>query len=95
KALNNVLTELNMPLQSNPTDWVKTFTEHKQVRIEPASVPGNVVPDMSGMGAKDAVYLAERLGLNVQVNGRGKVISQNLKPGIAVRKGSVIKISLQ
>jgi len=95
KALNNVLTELNMPLQPNSTDWVETLTEQKQVRTKPISVPANVVPDMCGMGAKDAVYLAERLGLNVQVAGRGKVVSQNLKPGIAVRKGSVIKISLQ
>jgi len=95
KALNNVLTELNMSLQPNSTDWVKTFTEEKKIRVEPFKIPGNVVPNLQGMGAKDAVFLAERLGLSIQVQGCGKVVSQNLQPGIAVKKGTIIKINLQ
>lgn len=95
KALNTVLTNFKIPLAHNPTDWVKTTTENKNVNIKKLLIPSNVVPDMIGMGAKDAVYLAERLGLNVQIHGAGKVITQNLKPGIAVRKGSSIKITLE
>jgi len=74
---------------------VKPSAEAKQIKIEPISVPGNVVPNMLGMGAKDAVYLSEKLGLNVQLHGVGKVFAQSLKPGIAVRKGTVIKINLE
>jgi cell division protein FtsI (penicillin-binding protein 3) len=95
KALNNVLTDLTMPLVAGSVNWVKPFSEAKRIRLEPLVVPGNVVPNVVGMGAKDAVFLAEKLGLNVQVYGRGKVISQNLKPGLAVRKGSVIKLNLE
>ena len=47
------------------------------------------------MGAKDAVYLLENMGLNVQVTGRGKVYSQNMKPGTIARKGSSVMINLQ
>jgi len=50
---------------------------------------------LTGMGAKDAVYLAERLGLNVQVQGRGKVVSQTIKPGTFVQRGSRIIICFQ
>ena len=74
---------------------MKPISDAKQIRVESVVVPGNVVPNLQGMGAKDAVFLAEKLGLNVQVQGRGKVISQNLKAGLAVRKGSVIKLNLE
>lgn len=95
QALAEVTAELKLPLSANSANWVRAFAETKQIRIEPLKVPGNVVPDMLGMGAKDAVYLAEKLGLNVQVMGRGKVILQSIIPGIAVRKGTVVKLNLQ
>jgi cell division protein FtsI (penicillin-binding protein 3) len=47
------------------------------------------------MGAKDAVFILENMGLNVQVQGRGKVISQNIKPGTFARKGCSCMIYLQ
>jgi cell division protein FtsI (penicillin-binding protein 3) len=95
KPLQEVANELKLPMTTNSANWVKTFTDEKHIQVEKVSMPGNVVPDMKGMGAKDAVYLSERLGLNVQVQGRGKVFSQSLKPGLAVRKGTVIKINLE
>ncbi|MBE6259644.1 MAG: PASTA domain-containing protein [Prevotella sp.] len=48
----------------------------------------NVTPDVTGMGAKDAVYLLESRGLKVKVHGRGKVKSQSYPAGKAIVKGS-------
>jgi len=84
-----------LPWAANSTDWVKTFAEKKRTRIEKIEVTKNVVPDLSGMGAKDAVFILENMGLNVRVQGRGKVVSQNLKPGTFVRKGNSVMINLQ
>jgi len=95
KALLSVMTDLQLPISVNSSDWVKSFSDDKQIRVESVSVPKNVVPDLMGMGAKDAVYLAERLGLNVQVQGRGKVVSQTIKPGTFVQRGSRIIICFQ
>jgi len=95
KALLTVMTDLQLPIGVNSSDWVKSFSDDKQIRIESVSVPKNVVPDLVGMGAKDAIYLAERLGLNVQVEGRGKVVLQTIKPGTFVQRGSRILISFQ
>lgn len=95
KALLTVMTDLQLPISVNSSDWVKSFSDDHQIRVESVSVPINVVPELLGMGAKDAVYLAERLGLNVQVEGRGKVVSQTIKPGTLVQRGSRILISFQ
>ena len=95
RAIQTVMNEFKLPLAANSTDWVKAFAEQKQTRIEKITVTKNVVPDLSGMGAKDAVFILENMGLNVQVMGRGKVISQNMKPGTFARKGNSIMINLQ
>ena len=39
------------------------------------------VPDVTGMGLSDAVYLLEARGLRVRIQGRGRVIQQSLNPG--------------
>lgn len=95
KALRDVLTQLKLGINPTTSNWVTTTAEAKAVKAEPLSVPSNAVPDMTGMGAKDAVFLGERLGLNVQVYGYGKVKSQSIKPGAVVRKGTIFKLILQ
>jgi cell division protein FtsI (penicillin-binding protein 3) len=95
KAIQLVMNELNVPLASASTDWVKTITNQKQTLVEPITVSNKVVPDLLGMGAKDAVFILENMGLNVQVQGRGKVISQNMKPGTLAKKGNSVMINLQ
>lgn len=95
KAIQTVMTDLKLPLTENSTDWVKTYAKEKQTVVEPITVSNKVVPDLMGMGAKDAVFILENMGLNVQVQGRGKVISQNMKPGTFARKGSSVMINFQ
>jgi len=95
KAIQTVMSNLNLPLATNSTDWVKAYTKQNQTFVEPITVTNKVVPDLMGMGAKDAVFILENMGLNVLVQGRGKVVSQNLKPGTFARKGSQISINLQ
>ncbi len=95
KAIRTVMAQLKLPLAANATDWVKPVADEKQTNAQPIAVGKNVVPDLSGMGAKDAVFILENMGLNVQVQGRGKVISQNLRPGTFARKGTRAMINLQ
>lgn len=53
------------------------------------------IPDVLGMGAKDAVYLLENMGLVVKVKGRGLVKKQSLQPGYAYRRGDHIYLNLE
>lgn len=94
-ALKVVLADLNLPVNGQGTDWVKAFAEDKSMKVEPIAVEKHNVPDLKGMGAKDAMYLLGQLGLKVQINGRGKVISQNISAGTMVHKGQSIKITLE
>jgi len=63
---------------------------HKQVEMA-----DSVIPDVRGMGAKDAVYLIEKRGVLVKLNGRGKVVKQSLEPGHSIKAGEVCMLLLE
>lgn len=54
----------------------------------------HIVPDVHGMGARDAVYLLEKHGVKVRLEGRGKVVEQSLAPGDKIKKGAVCMLRL-
>ena len=53
------------------------------------------VPDVLGMGLKDALYLVGNSGLTPSVKGRGKVTKQSLAGGMRVGRGSSIVLELE
>ena len=53
------------------------------------------VPNVRGLGAKDAVYMLESCGLNVRLSGSGKVRSQSIPHGSKVSKGQIISLTLK
>jgi len=65
-----------------------------------AQVPNNhesskhTVPDVTGMGAKDAVYQLESRHIKARIKGRGKVKSQSIHAGSAVKHGMVCELIL-
>jgi len=52
------------------------------------------MPDVRGMGLKDALYLLENLGLKVMMKGRGKVQTQSIVAGTPLTKGTPVTIEL-
>ena len=54
----------------------------------------HMVPDVTGMGAKDAVYLLESRHIKARVKGRGKVKSQSIHAGTAIKPGMVCELVL-
>nr|HPI55593.1 penicillin-binding transpeptidase domain-containing protein [Chitinophagaceae bacterium] len=58
------------------------------------NAPQNKVPDVSGLGLKDALYMLERIGLKVITIGQGKVVSQSIIAGSDYNKGQKITIQL-
>jgi cell division protein FtsI (penicillin-binding protein 3) len=72
---------------------VKSDSSHKVIVAEKQLVQ-NIVPDITGMSLKDAVYVLEKQGLKVRIMGAGVISAQSLAPGSVVRKGQTIIIQL-
>ena len=52
------------------------------------------MPDVRGMGARDAVYLLESSGIKVKLSGRGKVVEQSIPAGNTIKQGMVCGLKL-
>ena len=78
-------------------DWVMTSRDKEGTEfvLKPRSVDFTLVPNVKGMGLRDALYLLENSGLKVGVSGVGTVRQQSLTPGGRVRKGSYVHIELR
>ena len=46
------------------------------------------------MGLKDALYLLENLGCRVRFKGKGRIVSQNPKPGTPIDKNTIVELEL-
>lgn len=59
------------------------------------SLQNGVMPDLSGLSARDALYLLENTGLNVRVQGFGSVRRQSIDAGKKFSRGERILLTLQ
>ncbi|MDX5347690.1 MAG: transpeptidase family protein [Hymenobacteraceae bacterium] len=75
-------------------DWVKADSQNQALFFKPNPVMAGEVPDVVGMGLRDALYILGNQGLKVKVIGSGRVKQQSLQPGTACKKGNQIVIVL-
>jgi len=92
-----VLDALNFPSGELPeaTEWVQVKQDSIAYQPQALALNKSLIPDVRGMGARDAVYLLEKSGLRVNLNGAGRVVSQSFNPGQKLVKGTTISITLQ
>lgn len=96
KDLTYLLKQLNVRYQLNSSsEWVQSDTSDQRLQVQRKAILDKKVPNVSGMSAKDAVYLLESRGLIVRLVGRGQVYSQSISPGQPLVEGQLIQIKLQ
>lgn len=95
--IEKVLTGLKIPFKMEDTDaqWIRTSVENNNIELHKSSIHEGTVPDVHGMGAKDALYALEKAGLKVAINGYGKVRSQSIPAGSRAVKGARVSLELK
>ena len=63
------------------------------LRVSTISLEAGLVPDVRGMGARDAIYLLENAGCRADLSGQGRVLRQSIAPGTRAR-GQTVRLSL-
>ncbi len=90
-----VLDKLKYDYNSSSSKWVRTNTSGSKIEIiDSKESEKNIVPNVVGMGLRDAIYLLENAGLSVSVQGSGKIRSQSIAAGSRFQRGSRITITL-
>ncbi len=94
-ALQTVARGVRLPLSGQAAEWVVTGDNSNGLQVSPLNVEPGIIPDVRGMGAKDAIFLLESLGLEVHIQGRGKVVAQSVLYGTPATKGRPITLTLR
>lgn len=99
--LKLMLEQLGLPwrineeaFQEEDAFWASAQATAQGIELQPKLHTGGLVPDVRGMGLKDALYLLESKGMKVIVQGVGKVKSQLPEPGALQYGSRIITIQL-
>ncbi|WP_423149052.1 penicillin-binding protein [Rubrolithibacter danxiaensis] len=79
---------------SSSTEFVNTVDTENGIEFKEVKYMEGFVPNVMGMGLKDALYLLGNAGLRPIVKGSGKVIKQSIEAGLRVAKGYPVLIEL-
>jgi cell division protein FtsI (penicillin-binding protein 3) len=96
EELLTVFEDISIDVKNEDIDseWLSTKAKEFEIQLRPKNIPADRVPDVRGMGAKDAVCVLENAGLKVVVKGAGRVKTQSLRPGDRFRKGQQVILKL-
>ena len=72
----------------------KTRVSGNAVKWKDAKFDRELVPDVTGMTLRDAVFILESQGLKVDFKGKGRVTDQSVPPGRKIVKGEKIALQL-
>lgn len=93
----SIFTRLGIETESkgsSASQWVKTNLEGTTINLIAYDQQKVLVPDVRGMGLRDALYALESRGLSAVVDGYGHVAAQNISPGTKV-SGQRIELKLE
>ncbi|MEI8047200.1 MAG: penicillin-binding protein [Bacteroidota bacterium] len=78
----------------NAGEWITLVSDSTGSRFASVAYDKETIPSVIGMGASDAVFRLEKLGVKVQVAGVGLVKKQSLPAGSKILPGTPILLSM-
>ena len=96
RDLIRVYDKLDIPVESRNAEnkWVVVQTGPEKVVVDRRNIIENLVPNVLGMSAQDALFLLENAGLHVELRGRGVIKKQSIQPGARIEEGERIILEL-
>jgi cell division protein FtsI (penicillin-binding protein 3) len=94
--IKEVVEKLKMKYRdlAKADEWGHLFSVDDQLELNNRKVTNKVMPDIRGMGLKDALFLLENRKMKVVFRGRGKVTSQSIEPGAYVGNNQTVTLEL-
>lgn len=91
------ITKLEIPLKNDTqmtSRWAFVENKGNKIELKENSETKGIVPKVVGMGARDAIYILENLGLTVKIEGHGTVVQQSINAGTEITAGREIILKL-
>jgi len=92
--LSIIADKLDLPLAVGSNGWIRVDTVNKKLQTSEISVKKGIIPDVTGMGLRDAIFLLENKDLKVSYSGIGRVVKQTPEPGVSYNPNQKINLTL-
>ncbi|MBL7734662.1 MAG: transpeptidase family protein [Chitinophagaceae bacterium] len=94
--MKNILAALQMHYtdSSGKSEYNRMRNVNYRSVMESITVDKDQMPDVKGMGLKDALFLLENKNVKVIAKGRGKVSAQSVEAGAPLAKGQTVRVEL-
>jgi cell division protein FtsI (penicillin-binding protein 3) len=79
---------------SSSGKWTYIERQNDVATARRLNVTRRAMPNVKGMGLKDAIYMLENMNLKVVAKGMGKVSQQSLTAGTSIAKGQTVYLDL-
>lgn len=94
-TLQNIGIQMQGKTDSPSPMWGVCEQTPSGIGLTPQPLEQGKMPDVTGMGARDAVYAIQTLGLKASIQGAGRVVKQSIEPGTAVSAGARVELTLK
>jgi len=96
KAVNQVYSAFGIKSKyAAKANYFNSVDTNNGTTYEDYNPQRGVMPNVIGMGLKDAVFLLGNAGLKTRISGRGKVVSQSIQAGTKIGRGLGVQIELK
>ena len=97
-AARKVLADLKIPMKGGAymgKEYGTAGIQDSSVAFEIKATKKRTVPNLIGMGARDAVFQIESRGMKARIKGSGTVVKQSVEAGKTIQSGRTILIELE
>ncbi len=96
ESIKNVFYSLHIPYMDSSLNkkWAAVYREKNLPVVKTKNEDQKQIPDVKGMGLKDALFLLESKNIRVIAKGTGKVKQQSISPGTLVSKNQKLTLDL-
>jgi len=95
RAAEKALSALHVRYAPSDAAWTQTQTNGNGVTFTKMDTDTLHMPNLAGMGARDAIFALESRGLRTLVRGCGTVAHQSIAAGSEVKKGQTVVLELK
>jgi cell division protein FtsI (penicillin-binding protein 3) len=86
----NVFKHIGLPWNNvESTHWISTVSGDDGIYSAAWNYDNKSMPDLRGMGLRDAMYIMDSYGVRLIPQGKGKIVSQSIPPGVDIQNGTV------
>ena len=96
KDIKHVMQTFNIEYKDSTgkADWGRIYPANYQSVLSEKIIDKRLVPDVKGMGLKDALAILEERNIRVAAKGIGKVKQQSIQPGTTLLKNETLTLEL-